>query len=102
MLAAPLVLRGVTVIDVQTGTRLPQQAVVIVGNRIQSVEPAGQARVSKGAAGKVADVVLLDADPLADIWNTTKIRAVVANGRYYDRVALDGLLIQAEQAAVRQ
>jgi hypothetical protein len=49
--------------------------------------------------GKVADLVLLDADPLADITNTTQIRAVVANGRYFDRVALDGLLAQAERAA---
>jgi hypothetical protein len=53
------------------------------------------------AAGKVADLVLLDADPLANIWNTTKIRAVVANGRYYDRAALDGLLADAERAAHR-
>jgi hypothetical protein len=46
-------------------------------------------------------LVLLDADPLADIWNTTKIRAVVANGRYYDRAALDRLLASAEAAAHR-
>jgi imidazolonepropionase-like amidohydrolase len=44
------------------------------------------------APGKLADVVLLDADPLADITNTTTIRAVVANGRYFDRTALDSLL----------
>lgn len=44
------------------------------------------------APGKLADLVLLDADPLADITNTTLIRAVVANGRYFDRGALDGLL----------
>jgi len=44
------------------------------------------------APGKLADLVLLDADPLADIANTTAIRAVVANGRYYDRTALDRLL----------
>jgi imidazolonepropionase-like amidohydrolase len=53
-------------------------------------------------AGKVADLVLLDADPLVDIWNTTKIRAVLANGRYYDRAALDGLLAATEQAAARR
>jgi hypothetical protein len=46
------------------------------------------------AAGKLADLVLLDADPLADITNTTKIHAVVANGRYFDRAALDGLVAQ--------
>ena len=40
------------------------------------------------AKGKLADLVLLDADPLADIANTTKIRAVVANGHYFDRAAL--------------
>jgi imidazolonepropionase-like amidohydrolase len=46
-------------------------------------------------AGKLADLVLLDADPLADITNTTAICAVVANGRYFDRTALDQLLTQA-------
>jgi hypothetical protein len=46
------------------------------------------------AAGKLADLVLLDANPLADITNTTQIRAVVANGRYFDRAALDGLVAQ--------
>jgi hypothetical protein len=49
--------------------------------------------------GKVADLVLLDADPLADIRNTRRIRAVFANGRYLDRRALDALLAQAEAAA---
>jgi imidazolonepropionase-like amidohydrolase len=44
------------------------------------------------ATGKLADLVLLDANPLADITNTTLIRAVVANGRYFDRAALDGLV----------
>jgi hypothetical protein len=44
------------------------------------------------ARGKVADLVLLDADPLRDIRNTTRIHAVVTNGRYLDRTALDALL----------
>jgi imidazolonepropionase-like amidohydrolase len=47
------------------------------------------------APGKLADLVLLDADPLADIWNVAKIRAVVANGRYYDRATLDRLRADA-------
>lgn len=51
------------------------------------------------AAGKLADLVLLDADPLADITNTTTIRAVVANGRYFDRVALDALFAEARAKA---
>ncbi|HEX7150855.1 MAG TPA: amidohydrolase family protein [Thermoanaerobaculia bacterium] len=41
------------------------------------------------SAGKVADVVLLDADPLRDIRNTRRIVAVVFNGNLYDRAALD-------------
>jgi imidazolonepropionase-like amidohydrolase len=43
-------------------------------------------------AGKLADLVLLDADPLADIANTQRIRAVVADGRVYRRGDLDALL----------
>ena len=42
--------------------------------------------------GKAADLVLLDADPLADIHNTEKIRAVVMRGRYFPRAELDGML----------
>lgn len=41
--------------------------------------------------GKVADLLLLDADPLQDIRNTRRIRAVVFNGNLYDRTALDRL-----------
>ncbi len=51
------------------------------------------------APGRIADLVLLDADPLADIHNTTRIRAVVANGRVFDRAALDALLAEASGAA---
>jgi hypothetical protein len=42
--------------------------------------------------GKDADLVLLDADPLTDIRNTTKVRAVVSDGRLYDRTVLDRIL----------
>ena len=49
--------------------------------------------------GKVADLVLLDANPLADIHNTTKIYAVILNGRVLERKALDKILIEIEAAA---
>lgn len=45
-------------------------------------------------AGKLADLVLLDANPLADITNTRRIRAVVAGGRLYRRANLDRLLAE--------
>jgi hypothetical protein len=44
---------------------------------------------------------LLNANPLNDIRNTEKIAAVVLNGRYMDRSALDQLLRAAEEAANR-
>jgi imidazolonepropionase-like amidohydrolase len=48
---------------------------------------------------KIADLVLLEADPLKDIANTKKITAVITNGRFLDRTALDGLLAVAASAA---
>jgi imidazolonepropionase-like amidohydrolase len=43
-------------------------------------------------AGKHAELVLLDADPLADIRNTQRINAVFTGGRVYRRGALDKML----------
>jgi len=42
--------------------------------------------------GKVADLVLLDADPMDDIRNTRHIAAVFSRGKYYSRKDLDGIL----------
>ncbi len=44
------------------------------------------------AEGKIADLVLLDANPLDDIRNTRRIRAVIVNGCILTRAALDSLL----------
>jgi imidazolonepropionase-like amidohydrolase len=54
------------------------------------------------AVGKLADLVLLDADPLADIRNTRRIRAVVLNGRLLERTDLIRLLARARTAAEPQ
>jgi hypothetical protein len=43
-------------------------------------------------AGKLADLVLLDANPLVDIRNTRKIAAVFARGKYHSRKDLDAIL----------
>ena len=48
--------------------------------------------------GKLADLVLLDANPLDQIANTRRINAVVMNGRLFDRRALDELLAQLAAA----
>lgn len=51
------------------------------------------------ANGKAADLVLLDANPLDDVRNAQKIRAVVVQGKYLDRAALDALLAHARESA---
>lgn len=48
--------------------------------------------------GMMADLLLLRADPLADIANTRSIVAVIQSGRVRDRTALDALLDQARAA----
>lgn len=52
-------------------------------------------------AGKRADLVLLEGNPLDDIQNVRRIRAVVLDGRHLDRDALDRLLQDAEVSATR-
>ena len=47
-------------------------------------------------AGMLADLVLLDANPLEDIRNTLKIDAVVRDGKFHNRGDLDALLVTAE------
>ena len=44
------------------------------------------------AAGKLADLVLLDANPLVDIGNTRRISAVIANGRLFAAADRERLL----------
>jgi len=50
-------------------------------------------------ARKVADLVLLAANPLQDIRNTQRIDAVIFNGNVYDRAALDRISRHVERQA---
>src|SRR6266478_2628333 len=61
-----------------------------------------EARFGSVEPGKIADLVLLSANPLEDIRNTRKISMVVANGRVFDRAALDQILMHVATAAKRQ
>ena len=49
--------------------------------------------------GKIADLVLLAADPLADITSTREVAGVVQGGRYVDRAGLDALLDRIRETA---
>jgi hypothetical protein len=50
-------------------------------------------------AGKIADLVLLDKDPLADIHNTSSVRTVVLAGKLMPRASLDAMLAEAQALA---
>ena len=52
--------------------------------------------------GKNADLVLLDANPIADVANLDKISAVFLKGKYYSRTALDNLLSGVSKAYAAQ
>jgi imidazolonepropionase-like amidohydrolase len=85
-----LVSAGLTAADALRAATLGPAEFLGATDSLGTVEP-----------GKVADLVLLEANPLEDIRNTQRITAVVANGRLLDRAALDELLTEAERAANR-
>ena len=76
-----LVEAGLTPLEALQAATLNPARVLGLAESLGSIEP-----------GKLADLVLLDANPLEDIRNTQKIRAVVADGRLYRRADLDRLL----------
>ena len=49
--------------------------------------------------GKIADLLLLDANPIENIRNTEKIRAVILRGKLLDRGFLDEVLSKEESFA---
>lgn len=51
--------------------------------------------------GMIADLLLLDENPLKNIKNTKRINVVVANGRLFDRKALDSILDKASIEAAK-
>lgn len=53
-------------------------------------------------AGRNADLVLLDANPLADVANLDRISAVFLKGRHFPRAALDRLLAETSAGYAMQ
>lgn len=52
--------------------------------------------------GKIADLVLLEANPLSEISNTKRIDAVVVNGRLIPKPELEAMLSKSEAAAKKE
>ncbi|TDR17564.1 amidohydrolase family protein [Marinicella litoralis] len=70
----------------QTATRIPGQWL----DKVNKNPANGQVGAIK--PGFVANLVLLEKNPLDDIKNTTTINAVIMNGRLYNRSQLDTIL----------
>ena len=72
--------------------------------KLATINPAiflGRTDIGTISPDAQADLVILDADPLADITNTTLIDGVILKGEYLDRGKLDELLIQVKTKAVK-
>ena len=53
------------------------------------------------AVGKVADLILLNANPLDDVRNTRQLAGVMLAGKWLDSAAVKGLLDQVQAAAAK-
>jgi imidazolonepropionase-like amidohydrolase len=53
-------------------------------------------------AGKIANLIVLDANPLINIENTRKISGVIVGGKYLNRSDIDQLLKTAEAQAIKE
>jgi Tol biopolymer transport system component len=69
--------------------------------RAATVNPAKALNVDTGTieAGKLADIIMIEGDPLANIAVTKNVRRVVANGRVYEMNQLLGATVARSTAA---
>ena len=74
---------------VEAGLTPMQALVAATATGASLTPPVGEAEFGTLEVGKIADLVVLDADPLADIRNTLRIDRVMKSGAW---VARDGLL----------
>ncbi|MBY6218624.1 amidohydrolase family protein [Qipengyuania aquimaris] len=69
--------------------------------RAATINPAivlgEEAIAGRVAEGQRADLILLDADPTADLATLRSVSAVVAGGKFHGRAALDAMLVEAAE-----
>ena len=58
-----------------------------------------EAELGSVSVGKIADLVIIDGDPLTDISTTQSISGVVFDGRYYSSSDLSDLKLKIKKAA---
>ena len=86
-----LVQAGLTPMEaLQAGTRNPAEHLGLA-DKLGTVQQ-----------GKIADLILLDADPLQEIRNTQKIAAVVVGGKFISKSSLQQMLTEVQAAAGRK
>ena len=66
----------------------PMEALVAATSTAARIAERGESGFGQLAAGKIADLLLLDADPLADIKNTRKIDRIMQRGEWVEREGL--------------
>ena len=66
----------------------PMEALVAATSTAARIAERGESGFGQLAAGKVADLILLNADPLADIKNTREIERVMQAGEWVEREGL--------------
>jgi Amidohydrolase family len=102
-IGAPLLVPGISLHDelallVNVAGMTPLQALqsaTVAAARVVGVADS----LGSIGVGKLADLVVLEADPLLDIRNAKQIHAVVANGRLLDRATLNRMLAEAQGTA---
>ena len=68
---------------------IPTLEAIRIGTLNAAIFMGKEREIGSVEEGKLADLVLLSADPLVDISNTQKIEMVIKGGRIIDRRALD-------------
>jgi len=72
----------------------------LAAGTIESARSLGMdADIGSLQAGKLADLLVLDADPSADIRNSDKVHRVMLNGRLYDPLTMNEVVTGGRKRA---
>lgn len=84
-------------LEAMAAAGMPNEAVLQAATRLPAQWLGVAAERGTVEVGKRADLLLLGADPLANVANTRRILGVIAGGRHIPRAELDGMLRQVAE-----